>query len=421
MKEKIAAIILAAGKGVRMKSELPKVLHLVCGRPMVGFVVDVVKALKIENFVVVLGHKALEVQDFLGKEVDTVIQKNQLGTADAVKQGLVALKGFKGTVVVLTGDTPLLTKETLNKLVKQHIKSNASATMLTAKMDKPSGYGRILRDDGENICGTVEEKDATDFQKEIKEINTGIICFNKEKLEKIILEVKPNNKKKEYYLTDVIGLLYKKDELVEGVDIEDINEALGVNSRVELAQANKIMQKRINVEQMKNGVGIIDPDLTFIAYGAKIGVDTTIYPFTVIEKNVTIGKQCSIGPFARIRKGSTLADNVIIGNFIEVSRSQVGFKSVAKHFGFLGDARIGSYVNIGAGTVTANYDGKNKSITQIKDRAFIGSDTVLVAPIKIGKSARTGAGSIVLKNRDVADNMVVAGLPAKPLNFNKGK
>ncbi len=415
MKNNLAAIILAAGKGERMKSELPKVLHPLCSRPMLGYVLDLVKELKIRDFIVVLGYKHEDVQEFLPPGTKTALQKKILGTADAVKQGLAYLRGFKGTVVVLYGDNPLLKKETIDKLVKRHLENKAAATLLVAKLENPSGYGRIVRDKYGSLCGIAEEKDADDFQKDIKEINTGILCFDKDKLVESLKVIKPNNAKKEYYLTDVIDILYKKGDLVETLVIPDSNEALGINSRVELAQANKIMQRRINDAFMKEGVTIVDPDTAFISFGTKIGRDTTIYPFTVIEKNVKIGEQCFIGPFAHLRPGVELQDNVAVGNFIEISRSKLSTKARAKHFGFIGDALIGQSVNIGAGTVTANYDGKNKNKTIIKDNAFIGSDTVLVAPVCIGKGAKTGAGSVVTKGRNVPDNAVVVGVPARQI------
>jgi bifunctional UDP-N-acetylglucosamine pyrophosphorylase/glucosamine-1-phosphate N-acetyltransferase len=415
MSRKLAAIILAAGKGERMKSPLPKVLHQICSRPMLGYVLDLVKELKVKDFTVVLGYKHEDVKKFLEPKTKTALQKKILGTGDAVKVALASLRGFKGTVVVLYGDNPLLKKETIDKLVDHHLETKAGATLLTAKLDKPFGYGRILRDKYNSLCGIVEEKDADDFQKGIKEINTGILCFDKDKLVESLKQVRPNNAKKEYYLTDVIDILYKKGDLVETVEISDVNEALGINSRVELAVANKIMQRRINEAYMKEGVTIVDPETAFISFGTKIGLDTTIYPFTVIEKNVKIGKSCSIGPFAHLRPGVELEDTVAVGNFIEISRSKMSFNARAKHFGFIGDAIIGESVNIGAGTVTANYDGKNKNKTIIKDNAFIGSDTVLVAPICIGRGAKTGAGSVVTSNRNVPDNGVVVGVPARPI------
>jgi len=410
----IAAIILAAGKGERMKSDRPKVLHTICGRPMVEYVLDLARSLKIKNTVVVLGHKADEVKKSLRPGVKVVIQKRLVGTADAVKVALSALKNFKGTVLILYADIPLLKKETIKSLIERHIRDNLDATILTATIDKPKGYGRILRDKLASISGIIEEKDADDYEKEIKEINTGIICFDKEKLVSALRGVRPNNRKKEYYLTDAVSMFYKKGYLVTSAKISDINEAMGINSRVDLARANRIMQQRINEKLMLGGVGIIDPVSTFISYGAKIGRDTTIYPFTVIENDVKIGKRCLVGPFAHLREGTRIEDDCLVGNFLEIVRSRLSAKTLVKHFSYLGDVRIGRNANIGAGTVVANFDGKKKHVAVIGDNAFVGSDTVLVAPVRVGKGARTGAGSVVLKN--VAGGTTVVGVPARPIN-----
>ncbi len=413
MNKDIAAIILAAGKGLRMKSQIPKVLHPICSRPMISYVLDLAKELKINRVITVLGYKHEEVRRFLKRGTEVVVQKRLIGTADALKTALQNLKNFKGTLLVLYGDIPLLKKETINKLLKYHFDNNLDATLLTGHLDKPTGYGRILRDKYSSICGIVEEKDADDFQKDIKEINTGIICFNKDRLTQALKYVKPNNRKKEYYLTDAIELIYKSGGLIDSVQISDANEALGINSRLELSQANSIMQRRINEKFMLEGITIVDPNSTFISYGTKIGKDTVIYPFTVIEKDVKIGRCCFLGPFIHLREGTALSDDTVLGNFLEVVRSNIGPKTMAKHFCYIGDSKIGRGVNIGAGTVTANFDGKGKNITIIKDEAFIGSDTILVAPVKIGKAAKTGAGAVVLK--DVGDKSTVVGVPARLL------
>lgn len=415
IKNNIACIILAAGKGERMKSETPKVLHPICGRPMLGYVMDLVRALKFNKVIAVLGHQHRAVRKFLKPGIKVVIQKRLLGTADAVKQAQSALKDFKGTILVLYADIPLLKKETIKKLLEYHRESNLDATLLTAKIEKPQGYGRILRDKYSSVCGIVEEKDADEFQKDIKEINTGIICFNKDKLYNALRYVRPNNRKKEYYLTDVVSIFYKKGYFIDSVKISDKEEALGINSRQDLACANRIMQRRINEELMREGVSIVDPNSSFISFGTKIGQDTAIYPFTVIENNVRIGKHCQIGPFLHLRDGSIIEDDVVVGNFLEIVRSRISPKTLVKHFGYIGDSRIGRQVNIGAGTVTANFDGRKKSITVIKDGAFIGSDTVLVAPVKIGRRAITGAGAVVVKNKNVPDGVMVVGVPARPL------
>lgn len=415
----VACIILAAGRGTRMKSDLPKVLHPVCGRPMLGYVLDLARDLRIRDVVTVLGYKHDLVEKQLNHgAVRLVVQKKLLGTADAVKLALSKLKSFKGTVLILYGDIPLLTKTTVEGLIKHHQRHGLDATILTMDLKKPDGYGRILRDPCANVSGIIEEKDADDFQKEIKEVNTGIICFNKGTLEAALRKVRPNNRKKEYYLTDAIGILYEQGGIINSVPVEDRDETLGINSRIDLAKANSIMQKRINGFFMKEGVSIVDPETTFINYGTKIGRDTVIYPFTVIERNVKIGNRCFIGPFAHLREGTLLKDDVTAGNFIETVRSQVGSKTFAKHFCYLGDAKVGAGANIGAGTVVANFDGKDKHTTLIKDGAFVGSDSVLIAPVVIGKGALTAAGSVV--TRDVPDKGRVMGVPARPVK-PKGK
>lgn len=415
----VAAIILAAGKGERMKSDTPKVLHPLCGRPMLEYVFELAKDLKIKKPVTVLGHRYQEVRKSLSPGEKVVIQKRLAGTADAVKCALSALKGFKGTVLVLYADIPLLKKESIDKLLKYHIENNVDATILTAQLDKPSGYGRILRDKYSSVCGIVEEKDADDFQKDIKEINTGIICFKMKSLSDGLKYIRSNNRKKEYYLTDIISILYKKGRLIDSLRISDSSEALGINSRCELAKANALMQGRINDSLMQKGITIVDPGSTFISYGVKIGRDTTIYPFTAIERGVKIGKRCCVGPFAHLREGTELKDDVTLGNFLEVVRSKISSKTLAKHFCYLGDSRIGQNVNIGAGTVTANFDRGKKNITVIKDKANIGSDTVFVAPVKIGKGAITGAGSVITKHTKVKDWTAVAGVPARVLKKRK--
>ncbi len=419
MHKNVAAIILAAGRGERMKSDTPKVLHPICGRPMLGYVLDLVRDLKFEKVIVVLGHQHEAVRKFIKPGIKVVLQKRLLGTADAVKVAQTALGNFKGTCLVLYADNPLLKKETIKKLLQHHRENNLDATLLTAKLKKPQGYGRILRDKYSSICGIREEKDANDYEKDIKEINTGIICFNKDRLCAGLKYIRPNNRKHEYYLTDIIGTFYKKGYAIDGVATADIDEVLGINSRKDLARANKIMQRRINEELMQEGTSIIDPDSTFISYGAKIGRDSVIYPFTVIESNVKIGKRCLVGPFAHLREGTVIEDDVVVGNFLEIVRSRISSKTIAKHFAYLGDSRIGRQVNIGAGTVTANFDGRKKNITLIKDRAFIGSDTVLVAPVKIGKGAVTGAGAVVVKNTFVPDGAKVVGVPAKPIKTKR--
>lgn len=413
MKNKLAVIILAAGKSTRMKSAAPKVLHPVAGRPMLSFVLDLARSLKPQRTICVLGYKHEEVRSLVGSQARCVVQKRLLGTADAVKTALPQLRGFSGTVLVLYGDTPLLKKETVLKLLRYQADSKSAAVLLTGQLEKPQGYGRVIRDKCGIVRAVVEEKDADDYQKSIKEVNTGIICFDKAALEGVIRTIRPNNRKKEYYLTDAVSLLYKKGSVVDAVNLADINEALGVNDRADLAKINALMRALINAKLMHQGVSIEDPASTFISYGAKIGRDTVIYPFTVIDNDVKIGLRCSVGPFAHLRQGTRIRDDVVIGNFLEITRSVISSKTFAKHFCYIGDSVIGRGVNIGAGTVTANFNGKGKNITVVGDGAFIGSDTMLVAPVRVGKKAATGAGSVVTK--DVAAGATVVGVPAKLL------
>ncbi len=414
-KHEIAVIILAAGKSTRMKSAVPKVLHELCGRPMLSYVTDLAKAVRARRTIVVLGHQAEAVRPIVPAGVEVVLQRLQKGTAHAVRQALPRLRSFSGTVLILYGDTPLLQAETVRRLVRKHRDSGAAATILTAKLQKPAGYGRIVRDAYQSISEIVEEKDADDFQKTIDEINTGFVCFQKAALQKVLSAVKTNNRKGEFYLTDCIRLLARQGKTIAGMDIGDVNEALGINSRLELAQAAAIIQRRINERHMKAGVTIVDPATAWIAWGARIGADTVIYPFTFIEKGVSIKGRCSVGPFARLREGTRLEQEVVIGNFLEIVRSRISPQSLAKHFGYIGDSRIGRRVNIGAGTVTANFDGKAKNETIIRDGAFIGSDSVLVAPVFVGRGAVTGAGAVLPRRTRVRAGETVVGVPARRL------
>lgn len=418
MNNDIAVIILAAGKGERMKSEGPKVLHPLAGRPMLGYVLDLAWTLKPRFQICIVGHKSEVVGEYIKNQergCRIVIQKQLLGSGDAVKQTRGVLKSFKGMVLVLYGDNPLLSPQTVKKLIQHHRRTNAEATLLVATLNKPKGFGRILRDTAYNICGIVEEAQANDYEKEIKEINTGIACFDRKILFPALDEIKLNPRKKEYYLTSVIQILYKQKALIESLRLEDPHEAIGINNLADLSQAEKIMQKRLTGALMDKGVRIVDPDSTRVCWDTRIQRGSIVFPFTVIEKNVKIGKDCQLGPFCHLRENVVIQDKSVIGNFTEVSRSRIGRETMAKHFCYLGDTRIGNQVNIGAGTVTANYDGKKKNITTIEDKVFIGSDTILVAPVKVGRAAVTGAGSVVTKNKDVLPDTTVAGVPARPL------
>ena len=407
------AIILAAGRGTRMKSGLPKVLHKVAGRPVLDYVLDITKSLRSLKTYVVVGHGSQKVKDSVGDGVEFVQQDQLLGTADAVNRCAPYLKNFQGTVLVLCGDTPLLSKDIVVALLKQHHRTRASATVLTANIDNPQGYGRIVRDSKGGFSAIREQKDASVIEDKIKEINVGVYCFESKNLFKILNKVRLNSGKKEFYLTDVIELSLADGKKVASFTTQDETTAFGVNTREDLAQAQAIIRKRILSKHMLSGVTIVDPLTTFIEADVSIGRDTVIHPMTVIHSDVRIGKNCSIGPMARIRPGTRISNGVEIGNFAEVSRSSIGRGVMQKHFSFLGDAKVGQGVNIGAGVVTANYDGVNKNKTFIGNKAFIGSDAILVAPNKIGAGAMVGAGSVVARGKNVPAGMVAVGVPAR--------
>ncbi len=404
------AIILAAGKGTRLKSDIPKVLHHVCGKPVLSYIIELVRSLKTY---VVVGFGAREVQQVIGNGVEYVVQDQLLGTGDAVRRVEKHLKNFNGNVVVLCGDTPLLEKAVVARLLATHRKSNASATILSARVGNPHGYGRMIRDERGQVSAIREQRDLAASEIGINEINVGMYCFKAKDLFEALRGVKLSPTKKEYYLTDVIAILIAAGKKISSVISDDPNVAFGINTRQDVAQAEGIMRGRILDKLMTAGVGIVDPATTFVDSGAKIGQDTIIYPCTMIAGDVVIGKNCKIGPFARIRPGTRIADHSEIGNFAEVSRTSIGKRVMMKHFSFLGDAAVGNDVNIGAGTITANYDGKEKHRTNIADGAFIGSDAILVAPVTVGRKAMVGAGSVVPKGTTVKPGSVVVGVPAR--------
>lgn len=412
MNKTFKAIILAAGRGVRMNSDMPKVMHSICAKPMLKFVLDSVKDFKIKDIIVVLGFGADSVKQILDKDIKIVLQRKPLGSGDAVKAASGKIKG-SGNCLVLNGDSPLVSPETIKGLMQTHLKSDASCTFLTANVENPKGYGRVVRDNYSKVVRIAEDLDIAASQRQINEINMGAYCFKAADLLKALSKIKSNNKKKELYLTDIIEILISQGLRIETYATEDKTEALGINTRQDLALANEIMRTRILDEHMASGVTIVNPAMTFIYPDVTIGKDTIIHPFSIIESYVAIGKKCSVGPFCHIRPGTKIEDEVSLGNFVEVSRSKIGKETLVKHFSFLGDAQIGKNVNIGAGVVTANFDGENKNITKIEDGAFIGSDTILVAPIKVGKKAITGAGCVVTKGKDVPSGKIVLGVPAR--------
>ena len=407
------SIILAAGRGTRMKSDVPKVLHQVCGRAMIEYVLDITRALRSLKTYVVVGHDAAKVKQTLGNGVEFVPQDKLLGTADAVLRVERHLKSFRGTVLILCADTPLLSKHIVRALLSKHHKNKASVTVLTAFIDNPQGYGRIIRDRAGSFLAIREEQDTNAKEVLVNEINVGVYCFESRKFFETLKKVRPNPRKKEFFLTDVVGLLLAAGHKVDTLTTEDAYVAFGINTRLDLAQAQGVMRKRILDEHMRKGVTMVDPATTYIEADVKIGHDTIIFPCTVIHSDVRIGAHCKIGPFARIRPGSRIANNVEIGNFTEVSRAAIGAGTLMKHFSFLGDAQIGARANIGAGTVTANFDGVHKNKTVIGQGAFIGSDAILVAPVTVGPKAIVGAGSVVTKHTKVPAGAVARGVPAK--------
>ncbi|OGX38551.1 MAG: hypothetical protein A3D87_05835 [Omnitrophica WOR_2 bacterium RIFCSPHIGHO2_02_FULL_50_17] len=411
--QNLRTIILAAGKGTRMKSDTPKVLHEVCGKSIIEYVLDVARAVGSLKIYVVVGHGSALVKDRLGREAVTIRQPRLLGTADAIRCAQGFLKGYRGDALVLCGDTPLLNKSVVEELIRRHRKSKAVCTFLTAVVPNPQGYGRVIRDENGAVAGIREDKDAAGDQRDITEINVGVYCFQSRALFKALQGVRLNKKKKEFYLTDIISLFYEGGFVIETLRTEDPSEGLGVNTKEDLAVAERILRKRILKRFMEEGVTIQDPSTTYIDAGVRIGKDTCIRPFTFIEQDVRIGSRCKIGPFARLRPGVRIRNDVEIGNFTEVSRTQIGNRTLMKHFSFLGDATVGAGVNIGAGTITANFDGKQKNATTIGNGAFIGSDSILIAPVKIGNKAVVGAGSVVTKGKVVPDGGLAVGVPAR--------
>lgn len=431
---KLKTLILAAGKGTRMKSDMPKVIHKVNGIPMITKIIDTLSGLNPEENILILGHKKEEVLKVVGENCDYVLQTEQLGTGHAVIQAKEKLEGYDGDVMILCGDTPLLRESTLKSLYEYHKESGAVTTILTSIYENPFGYGRIVKEDG-LVKAIVEEKEASEEIKKIKEVNGGVYCFNSKELFKALDKIDNNNEKGEYYLTDVIGIQVSENKKVQSFILEDKMEILGVNSKVELAQAGKVLRDRKNRELMEEGVILIDPETTYVEESVKVGRDTVLYPGVVLQGKTVIGENCEIigngriidsvlgnnirvessvieesiledgvtmGPFAHIRPKSLLKEKVHIGNFVEVKKSTLEKGVKAGHLTYLGDAQVGENTNIGAGTITCNYDGVNKFKTIIGKDAFIGSDSMLVAPVNIGEKALIGAGSVITK--DVPSN-----------------
>ena len=428
---KMAAVILAAGKGTRMRSRLPKVLHKVGGKPMLEHVMAAAETAGADKSIVVVGFESEQVAEFVGTRAEIAVQAEQLGTGHAVMQSADLLKDFAGTVMIICGDTPLLDGCELKKFYVEHQSSGAAATVLTAILDNPTGYGRILRDCNGHVIGIVEEKDATMSQKNICEINTGIYCIEAPLLFEALSGLTCDNAQGEYYLTDVLGKLNEMGKFVGGVITADSDMIMGINSRRQLADAETIMHTRILDKLMDQGVTIMDPASTFIEGTVEIAQDSIIYPFTWLEGSTKIGTESiigpnvrltnvvvgnatnlqfvyghdcvvgsgvTVGPYVHLRPDTVISDEVKIGNFVEVKNSNIGRGSKLPHLSYIGDSDIGERVNMGCGTITVNYDGKKKHRTVVEDDAFVGCNSNLVAPVTVGAGSYIGAGSTVTKD-----------------------
>ncbi len=410
--ENVKAVVLAAGKGVRMHSERPKVLHEVLGRPVLDFVLRNLRQAGVSDILVVVGHQADQVKA-AAPGCRFVEQKEQRGTGHALQQAEPELRGFKGDLFVVAGDAPLVGPETFRRLLEDHRANRRDATFLSACLEDPTGYGRVVRDkESGKFQRLVEELDATPQEKNIPESNSGEYVFSSPAVFQALGEVKPDNKKGELYLTDALGLLVAKGRPVDALRSLNPNEIYGINSRRDLVAATNFIRWKILEYHMDHGVSVVDPSTTFIEEDVTIGQDSVIQPFTVIRRGVVIGKNCEVGPFAQLRAGTVLEDHAEIGNFVEVKRSRIGRHSKAKHLTYLGDATLGAHVNIGAGTITANYDGVNKHPTIIEDDVHTGSNTVLVAPVRLGRGAKTGAGAVVVRG-EIPAGAVAVGVPAQ--------
>ena len=442
-------VILAAGLGTRMKSARAKVLHEIGGSPLINYVSRTARALNPRKVYVVVGHQAEEVSKAVASEIgelaEFVTQEQQRGTGDAVMSAKEQLANANSLVVVLSGDVPLLKPETLMELIKSHREKGATCSILSVRLENPTGYGRIVRDNKEQFSRIVEQKDATPEERQIKEINSGIYCFDASQLFEALSRVKPTNEQGEYYLTDVPQILLSQGEKVNVHVHTDAREVSGVNTRAELAEfENLVRRNSIRKLMIEGGVTFIDPSHAYVSPQAEIGRDSIIYPGVSIEGHSVIGERCEIragsritnsklgddvtikdhcviidsevdsrcavGPFAHLRMNAKLEETSVVGNFVEVKKSRLGRGSKSMHLTYLGDATIGERTNIGAGTVTCNYDGKTKHPTIIEDDVKIGSDTMLVAPVKVGKGSTTAAGSVVTE--DVPPDTLVAGVPA---------
>ncbi len=439
----ISAVILAAGQGTRMRSNLPKVLHLLLGRPMAWYALEAVRQVTGSMPVMVIGHGADEVRQTLGEQAEYVLQEPQLGTGHAVMQAEPVLHGKSDLVLVTYADMPLVRAETLGRLVAVAETQPGPISMLTVMAEDARGFGRILREANGQVSGIVEEAQATAEQLKIQELNPGVYCFRSDWLWEALRRI-PLSPKGEYYLTDLVGMAVAEGRAVQTLCVEDPGEMIGINTRIHLAEAEALLRQRINREWMLAGVTMIEPASTYIEPGVRLGQDSILWPDTYLRGNTQIGEGCVIGPntiirdtkvgdrctllesvlegavleddvdmgpYCHLRKGAHLSKGVHMGNFGEVKNSTLGPGAKMGHFSYLGDATVGAEVNIGAGTITCNYDGIHKYPTEIGEGAFIGSDTMLVAPVKIGAGAKTGAGAVVTK--DIPPHSLAVGVPAR--------
>ncbi len=411
------AIILAAGHGKRMKSEKAKVLHEVCGQPMIHYVVDAVRGAGAKTIVVVVGFAADQVRDALADEPDILFatQERQLGTGDAVKACKPVVKDYRGPALIVVGDEPLLRPQPLADLLHQQQAGRLACLMGTAELPDPTGFGRILRDSAGRFLRIVEQRDCNAKEAAIREVNPSCYVFQLPELWEALDRLKTENAQHEYYLTDAPTLLQEMGQRVEAVKVLDADDVLGINARGHLAEAHALMQSRIQNALMDAGVSIVDPRSTYIDARARVGQDTVIHPFTVVNGSVTIGRGCTVGPFAHLRDGTILEDDAEVGAFVQVSRSTLGSGSIARHLAYLGDAQLGPGVNVGAGAITANFDGVTKHPTRVGARASLGAGSVLIAPVVVGDGATVGAGAVVTKESTVAPGATVVGVPARPL------
>lgn len=422
------AIILAAGRGTRMKSKKAKVLHELCGLPMIQHVINNVKEAGFDEVHAIIGPDSEEVSDYLGDSVKKTIQKDRLGTAHAVNQLRDRLADEEGETLVICGDTPLISSHTIQNLLEFHNERKSLATILSAEADVPTGYGRIVRNYDGSVKRIVEEKDATSEIRELHEISTGTFIFDNKTLFKALDKVTNDNAQNEYYLPDAVNILFSEHKLIDAYETMEFEETLGINDRVALSQAEALLREQINIRHMQNGVTLIDPKNTYIDAAVEIGMDTLIHPGvtlsgnTTVGENVTIttsshitdseieddavikqsvitgskvGKGTNVGPFAQLRPGSKLGEEVKIGNFVEVKKSELENEAKVSHLSYIGDAHIGARANIGCGAITVNYDGKNKHKTEVGKDSFIGCNSNLVAPVKIGERSFIAAGSTV--------------------------